>query len=136
MFVSLRISVVLSMAADTAPLHWLRQVKGVIQFIVNPGGAWVVDLKNGSGSVTEGKASGKVDMTLTVSDADMVAIASGKLNPQQVRAFAVAGCVAALTAGVRMGGYQAFMRGKLKVKGNMGLAMVRCSVPSVSGSAP
>ena len=65
-------------------LWLLRQVKGVIQFIITPGGAWVVDLKNGNGSVTEGKANGKVDMTLTVSDADMVAIASGKLNAQQV----------------------------------------------------
>lgn len=76
-----------------------KKVKGVIQFIVNPGGAWVVDLKNGSGSVTEGKAK-KADMTLTVKDADLVAIAAGKLNAQQ-----------------------AFMRGKLKIKGNMGLAM-------------
>ena len=59
-------------------------MKGVIQFVVTPGGAWVVDLKNGNGSVEEGKAD-KADMTLTVKDEDMVAIANGKLNPQQVR---------------------------------------------------
>lgn len=105
------------------------QVKGVIQFIVQPGGAWVVDLKNGNGSVKEGKAA-KADMTLTVKDADLVAIASGKLNPQQVRAEArargpIRGRVALTCSRAVCVWFptQAFMRGKLKVKGNMGLAM-------------
>ena len=42
----------------------------------------------------------KADITITIKDDDMVDLASGKLNPQQ-----------------------AFMKGKLKIKGNMGLAM-------------
>lgn len=84
-------------AADGPAL--VKKVKGVVQFIITPGGEWVVDLKNGSGSVTTGRAK-KADITLTVSDDDFFAMASGKLNPQQ-----------------------AFMRGKLKVKGNMALAM-------------
>lgn len=64
--------------------YWFGvQIKGVIQFIVKPDGAWVVDLKNGSGSCKKGKVS-KADMTLTVSDDDFAAIAEGKMNPQQV----------------------------------------------------
>lgn len=57
-----------------------------------------LDLRNGS--VYEGPAKGiKVDTTLTVSDDDMVDIALGKLNPQQ-----------------------AFMKGKLKITGNIMLS--------------
>ena len=76
----------------------VQQVKGVIVFNVS-GKPITVDLKNGSGSVSVGQ-QGKPDLVLTVSDADMVALAAGKLNAQQ-----------------------AFMRGKLKLKGNMALAM-------------
>lgn len=53
-----------------------------------------------NGCVYEGPAKGiKVDTTLTVSDEDMVDIALGKLNPQQ-----------------------AFMKGKLKITGNIMLS--------------
>lgn len=61
--------------------------------------SWTIDLKNGSGSVTN-KAADKADIVITVSDDDFVALAEGKLNAQQ-----------------------AFMQGKIKVKGNMALAM-------------
>lgn len=60
---------------------------------------WTIDLKNGSGSLTE-KAAEKADIIVTVSDDDFAALAAGTLNPQQ-----------------------AFMQGKIKVKGNMALAM-------------
>ena len=56
-----------------------------------------LDLK--SGSVSEGAATGKVDTTLTISDDDFVDLALNKLNPQT-----------------------AFMKGKLKIQGNIMLA--------------
>merc|ERR1711874_600408 len=56
-----------------------------------------IDLKNGNGAVKWGED--KADVTITMSDADFVAMAEGKLD-----------------------GMQAFMGGKLKIKGNMMLA--------------
>eukprot|EP00211_Chloroparvula_japonica_P001518 CAMPEP_0119149014 /NCGR_PEP_ID=MMETSP1310-20130426/42727_1 /TAXON_ID=464262 /ORGANISM="Genus nov. species nov., Strain RCC2339" /LENGTH=551 /DNA_ID=CAMNT_0007141089 /DNA_START=131 /DNA_END=1782 /DNA_ORIENTATION=+ len=89
-------------AADGANL--VKNIKGVYQFNIThgPNGAtkeWTIDLKNGSGSVSNGKA-GKADCTITVSDANFMALASGKANPQQL-----------------------FMSGKIKLAGNMALAM-------------
>lgn len=76
----------------------VKKVNGVIQFNVE-GESFTVDLKNGGGSVSAGAAA-KADMTMTVSDENLVKLAAGKLNAQQ-----------------------AFMQGKIKIKGNMGLAM-------------
>jgi len=59
---------------------------------------WCLDLKSGNGAVTLGP-SVKPDCTMTMDDEDFVAVMTGKLNAQQ-----------------------AFMQGKLKVTGNMGLA--------------
>jgi len=59
---------------------------------------WTIDLKNGTGSVAPGKAA-KPDTTFAISDADFVALSTGKLT-----------------------GMKAFMQGKMKIKGNMGLA--------------
>tara|TARA_R110002050_G_scaffold25336_3_gene67527 strand:- start:18 stop:440 length:423 start_codon:yes stop_codon:yes gene_type:complete len=89
-------------AADGANL--VKSIKGVYQFNITegPGGAkkeWTVDLKNGEGSVKAEKA-GKADCTITVSDANFMALASGKANAQQL-----------------------FMQGKVKLQGNMALAM-------------
>ncbi|CAK4112413.1 unnamed protein product [Aphanomyces euteiches] len=76
----------------------VNKVKGTIQFNITPGGAWHVNLKSGAGSI---EATTKAaDLTITVSDSDFMLIADGKLNPQM-----------------------AFMKGKLKLKGNMALAM-------------
>ncbi len=61
------------------------------------GGVWRVQLGENS-QVMEGE--GDAQCTITVADEDFVNIVSGKLNPQM-----------------------AFMSGKLKVQGDMGLAM-------------
>nr|XP_020449525.1 peroxisomal multifunctional enzyme type 2 [Monopterus albus] len=60
---------------------------------------WTIDLKNGSGSLHKGPFSGKVDVTLTLSDEDFMEVVQGKLNPQK-----------------------AFYSGKLKVRGNIMLS--------------
>jgi len=73
----------------------------VFQIIISdggPSGKLFLDLKNGSGETKPGE-EGKADVTITIADADMVAMAEGKLD-----------------------GMQAFMGGKLKIKGNMMLA--------------
>ena len=57
-----------------------------------------IDLKNGNGSVTMGKGA-KPDATFIMLDGDFMKLAGGKIKPQD-----------------------AFMTGKMKIKGNMALA--------------
>merc|ERR1712166_1015180 len=71
----------------------LRKVKGDKATVIS------IDLKNGNGKVSFEK-EGKPDATFIMLDADFVKLASGKLKPQQ-----------------------AFMTGKMKIKGNMAKAM-------------
>merc|ERR1711953_1470171 len=81
----------------------VKKVKGVFAFKVKDSNGnevvWIVDAKNGSGKV-EVNGKDKPDVTLSLKDDDLVALMTGKLNPQK-----------------------AFFQGKLKVQGNMGLAM-------------
>eukprot|EP01117_Protostelium_nocturnum_P002029 TRINITY_DN12682_c0_g1_i1.p1 TRINITY_DN12682_c0_g1~~TRINITY_DN12682_c0_g1_i1.p1 ORF type:complete len:115 (-),score=41.94 TRINITY_DN12682_c0_g1_i1:67-411(-) len=80
----------------------LKQIGGIYQFDITKDGKtyqWTADLKNGKGSIAQGPAA-KADCTITAADDDFAGMMSGKLNPQQL-----------------------FMSQKLKVKGNMGLAM-------------
>jgi len=80
----------------------VKQINGVYQFDLTKDGKtqqWFVDLKNGKGSVGQGKHE-KAEVTLSTNDDDFVGMMTGKANSQQL-----------------------FMQGKLKIKGNMGLAM-------------
>lgn len=90
-----------ALKADGANL--VKKVKGVFGFKIKDQngneGYWVVDAKNGTGSV-EYNGKTKADVTMVMADADLVDLMTGKLNPQK-----------------------AFFQGKLKVQGNMGLAM-------------
>lgn len=94
----------------------VKKVGGVYAFKVTGGpsgkeGTWVVDVKNGMGSVKAGPAD-KVDCTITISDEDLLKLSSGKLNPQT-----------------------AFFQKKLKLSGNMGLAMKLKDVLPTPGQA-
>nr|AGT78529.1 sterol carrier protein 2 [Bufo gargarizans] len=84
--------------------QYVKKIGGVFAFKVKdgPGGkeaTWVVDVKNGKGSVSF-DSDKKADCTISMSDSDLLALMTGQINPQT-----------------------AFFQGKLKVTGNMGLAM-------------
>jgi putative sterol carrier protein len=77
-----------------------QKINAVYKFVVNGdgGGTWIVDLKQPGGKITKG--DGEANCTITVGAQDFVDIVNGKTNAQM-----------------------AFMTGKLKVAGDMGLAM-------------
>eukprot|EP00026_Physarum_polycephalum_P010372 Phypoly_transcript_10534.p1 GENE.Phypoly_transcript_10534~~Phypoly_transcript_10534.p1 ORF type:complete len:205 (+),score=35.66 Phypoly_transcript_10534:191-805(+) len=80
----------------------LKSINAVYQFNIASGGqtnTWTVDLKNAPGSVKSGPAP-KADCTVTMKEEDLLSLVNGTLN-----------------------GQQAFMQGKLKIGGNMSLAM-------------
>jgi putative sterol carrier protein len=77
-----------------------KKIKAVFQIVIsNDGSKYVIDLKNGSGSVRSGEDAA-ADCTFTIKAEDFLALSAGKLNPQN-----------------------AFMQGRLKIKGSMGVAM-------------
>ncbi|KAJ8270261.1 hypothetical protein GJAV_G00112240 [Gymnothorax javanicus] len=84
--------------------QFVKKIGGVFAFKVKDGpegkeAVWVVDVKNGTGSVDNDEEK-KADCTITMSDGDLLALMTGKMNPQT-----------------------AFFQGKLKITGNMGMAM-------------
>merc|ERR1712150_344835 len=83
---------------------YVKKINGIIGFVVKdgPGGkscTWTINCKSGAGSV-ELDSGTKADCTLTMKDSDLYDLMLGKLNPNS-----------------------AFFSGKLKISGNMGLAM-------------
>jgi putative sterol carrier protein len=79
----------------------VAKINSIYQFnLTGPnGGDWYVDLTKPGGEVAAGVNAG-AKCTIAMSDADFVALVTGKLNSQM-----------------------AFMTGKLKIKGDMGLAL-------------
>lgn len=79
----------------------MKKVKGVFLWKVTKGGKtaaqWTLDLKSSTAGVSKGfPRDGKPDCTITLDDEDLFSIATGKANPQQL-----------------------FMKGKMKVTGNI-----------------
>jgi hypothetical protein len=84
----------------------ISKVGGVIVFNVS-GKIWTVDLKNAPGSVKQGAVE-KPDVTITIAEADYANLMLGGTTGQNL-----------------------FMQGKLKIQGNMGLALKLDKIPKV-----
>ncbi|NWV32540.1 HSDL2 protein, partial [Grantiella picta] len=82
--------------------EYVRSTQGVFQFELSGdgGGTWYIDLKSKGGSAGFGKPPVTADVVMSMSSTDFVKMFTGKLKPTL-----------------------AFMSGKLRIKGNMALAI-------------
>ncbi|NXG37169.1 HSDL2 protein, partial [Dromaius novaehollandiae] len=82
--------------------EFVKAIQGVFLFELSgdDGGTWYIDLKTKGGSAGCGKPPVKADVVMSLSSADFVKMFTGKLKPTM-----------------------AFMSGKLRISGNMALAM-------------
>ncbi|GCB60638.1 hypothetical protein scyTo_0009209 [Scyliorhinus torazame] len=80
----------------------VKSTGGVYQFELSGDhpGTWYIDLKNESGSIGHGGFPGKADVRMSMNSEDFVKMFAGKMKPTM-----------------------AFMTGKLKIKGDMSLAI-------------
>ncbi|XP_037654168.1 hydroxysteroid dehydrogenase-like protein 2 [Choloepus didactylus] len=80
----------------------VKTTQAIYQFELSgeDGGTWFLDLKSKGGNVGYGEPSDRADVVMSMSTEDFVKMFSGKLKPTM-----------------------AFMSGKLKIKGNMSLAI-------------
>uniref|UniRef100_A0AAY5KC44 SCP2 domain-containing protein n=1 Tax=Esox lucius TaxID=8010 RepID=A0AAY5KC44_ESOLU len=95
---------------------FVKKIGGVFAFKVKDGpngqeATWIVDVKNGRGCV-HNDTEKKADCTISMSDQDLLSLMTGKMNPQT-----------------------AFFQGKLKITGNMGMAMKLQSLQLQPGKA-
>jgi len=77
-----------------------KEVNAVYKFVLSgsQGGTWIVDMREDTLGVREGDE--EADCTINMSDENFVKLVSGKLNPQM-----------------------ALVMGRIKISGDMGLAM-------------
>ena len=78
----------------------VKMVNATFLFVLDEEECWLLNLKNGQGSISKATTNSTADATLKMKSCDLVEMFTGCLNPTQ-----------------------AFMSGKLKISGNMGKAM-------------
>ncbi|ETE63321.1 Non-specific lipid-transfer protein [Ophiophagus hannah] len=96
--------------------EYVKKIGGIFAFKLKDGpegkeATWVVDVKNGKGCV-DNNSDKKVDCTIVMNDDDFLQLMTGKMNPQT-----------------------AFFQGKLKISGNMGMAMKLQNLQLQAGKA-
>jgi len=89
----------MGLAVEQAGKELQKSFKGIVKFDID-GAPWTLDLKSDKPSVYEGEPKSKADLIVKTGPSELAMMQEGKANAQQL-----------------------FMKGKLKIKGNMGFAM-------------